>query len=344
MRKGALTNVIPISAISHLGQGLQRPECVLTHSSGHVFAADWQGNGGVAVIAPDGSVRRVTARGVPEPLRPNGIALEAGGSFLIAHLGDASGGVFRLFADGSVEPVLTEIEGRPLPPTNFVALDHAGRLWLTVSTRTLPRHDAARPDIADGYVALVPPDGPARIVADDLGYTNECIVSADGRHLLINETFAKRLSRFEITGDATLGPRETVTTFGAGTFPDGLAPDADGAVWITSIVSNRVIRVDPDGRAETIVEDCDAAEMAETEALFQRGALDTARLNLRLGAVLANVSSLAFGGADLRTAYLGCLKGDAIATFPMPVAGIRPIHWTADLGPLEDAGVLGPIA
>ncbi len=333
--------MIQLSAIRHLGHGLQRPECVLTHASGHVFAADWQGDGGVAVIAPDGTVHRVTARGVAEPLRPNGIALEADGSFLIAHLGDAGGGVFRLFADGRVEPVATEIDGRPLPPTNFVLLDRAGRLWITISTRTLPRHDAARPDVADGYVILVPPDGPPRIVADDLGYTNECIVSQDGRSLFVNETFAKRLSRFEITGDAALGPRETVTTFGAGTFPDGLAPDVDGALWITSIVSNRVIRVAPDGSVETIVEDCDAAAMAQTEAMFQRGALDTARLNLRLGSVLANVSSLAFGGEDLRTAYLGCLKGEAIATFQMPVAGVPPIHWNADLGPLAEAGVLG---
>ncbi len=333
--------MIPLSAISHHGRGLQRPECVLTHSSGHVFAADWAGDGGVAVVAPDGSVRRVTARGVREPLRPNGIALEAGGSFLVAHLGDGSGGVFRLFADGRVEPVLTEIDGRPLPPTNFVSLDAAGRLWVTVSTRTLPRHDAARPGIADGYVILVPPEGPARIVADNLGYTNECIVSADGRSLFVNETFGKRLSLFEITGDATLGPRETVTEFGPGTFPDGLAPDTDGALWITSIVSNRVIRVAPDGTAETIVEDFDADGMAETEAVFQRGALGTDRLNLRLGTVLANVSSLAFGGEDLRTAYLGCLKGDAIAILPMPATGVQPIHWTADLGPLAEAGVLG---
>jgi hypothetical protein len=44
--------------------------------------------------------------------------------------------------------------------------------------------------------------------------------------------------------------------------------------------------------------------------------------------VLQNISSLAFGGADRRTAYLGCLLGDRLACFRAPVAGHPPPHWT----------------
>ena len=40
---------------------------------------------------------------------------------------------------------------------------------------------------------------------------------------------------------------ETVTQFGAGDFPDGLAFDEEGHAWVVSIVSNRLIRVAPDG-------------------------------------------------------------------------------------------------
>ena len=42
---------------------------------------------------------------------------------------------------------------------------------------------------------------------------------------------------------------------------------------------------------------------------------------------LKNISNIAFGGADLRTAYLGCLLGDFIARVPIPVKGVPPIHW-----------------
>jgi hypothetical protein len=45
---------------------------------------------------------------------------------------------------------------------------------------------------------------------------------------------------------------------------------------------------------------------------------------------LRNISSLAFGGKDLKTVYLGCLLGDSLATFRSPVAGRPPVHWLFD--------------
>ena len=334
----------PLPSLSFRGHGLERPECVLAHASGLLFAADWRGKGGVAILHPNGGVTRLSASGVAEPLKPNGIALEPGGRFLLAHLGDRHGSVFRLHPDGQVEPVVEEVEGRPIPPTNFVALDAAGRLWITVSTRRVPRHDAAKPDVADGFIAVMEPGGAPRIVADGLGFTNECLVSPDGGWLVVNETFGRATSRFELRPDGTLGPREVVARFEDGTFPDGLALDAEGGLWITSIVSNRVIRLHPDGRAEVVLEDADPQALAETEAVFRRGALDAARLSLRHGRRLANVSSLAFGGPDLRTAHLGCLQGDAIASFQAPVAGACPVHWMADLAPLAAAGLVDEAA
>lgn len=333
--------MIPLDALSFRGSGLERPECVLAHRSGLLFAADWRGDGGVAIVGRDGRVARITARGLSRPLRPNGIALEDDGSFLLAHLGEEDGGVFRLRPDGRVEPVVTEVGGVPLPPTNFVMRDGDGRIWITVSTRHRPRHAAARPDVADDFVALLPPDGPPRIVADGLGYTNECLIAPDGRHLLVNETFGKAVSRFELR-DGGLGAREVVAGFGVGTFPDGLAADADGGLWITSIVSNRVIRVRPDGATEVVIEDGDPDEIAETDRMVAAGTVHVPRLTRLHGRVLRNLSSLAFGGPGLRTAFLGCLRGDAIASFEAPVAGVRPLHFDVDLAPLVEAGLIDP--
>lgn len=325
--------MIDLDAIGFVGAGLTRPECVLAHESGLLFAADWTGDGGVAVIAPDGVTRRLSTRDAPFPLRPNGIALEPGGSFLLAHLGDATGGVFRLHPDGAVEPVLTELDGAPLPPTNYPHLDTAGRLWVTVSTRHVPRATAYRGDVADGFVMLA--DGPgfanARIVADGLGYTNECAVDPAGARLYVNETFARRLTAFTIGADGGLSERETIAEFGPGTFPDGLTFDAEGGVWITSIVSNRVIRVAPDGRQEILLEDVDADHLARVEAVFGKGGMGRPHLDGIHSRRLMNISSLAFGGSDLRTGYLGCLLGDRIARFDSPVAGHPPVHWRYDL-------------
>lgn len=322
---------IEVDALRALGAGLARPECVLAHESGLLFAADWAGNGGVAIVSPQGDVRRIHAR---EPIRPNGIALEPGGTFLLTHLGAEAGGVFRMDAQGEVTPVLLEIDGKPLPPTNFVLRDAEGGLWITVSTRVVPRADDYRASAATGFVIRADRRG-ARIVADGLGYTNECAVSADGAHLYVIETFGRRLSRFRIGADASLGDKRTLVEFGAGTFPDGLALDEMGGIWIASIVSNRVLRLDPDGTLETILEDSDPAHLAAVEAAFAAGAMGRPHLDRAAGRRLANISSIAFGGPDRRTAYLGCLLGDAIFAFDSPFRGLAPPHWRYPLGPLS---------
>ncbi len=318
------------------GDGLVRPECVVAHRSGWLFAPHCAGPGGIAAIAPDGRVHTLAMRtrgpGVPEALFPNGIALEDGGSFLIAHLGQERGGIHRLFPDGRAETVTDAVAGRPLPPANFVAPDSRGRLWITVSTTRVPRALDYRPDAASGFIALHA-DGETRIVAEGLGYANECLLSADEGTLWVNETFGRRLSAFDVTGDG-LANRRTVATFGPGTFPDGLAEMADGSLLVVSIVSNRVLRVRPDGTVETVLEDSDPAHLAEVEAAFAEGRMDRPHLDTVRAHRLRNVSSIALGGPAMRTAYLGCLLGGSVAAFEAPGAGRVLPHHHHDIAPL----------
>ena len=317
---------VPLDQIQFVGQGLSRPECVLVTAAGEIHTADWRG--GVSTLRGDGT-SHLTAGKLPgeRPLRPNGIALTSRRTFLLADLGEALGGVFELALDGSVRPLLERVNGVDLPPTNFVALDAAGRTWITVSTTKRPRALAYRSDVADGFIVLLDAKG-ARIVADGLGYTNEALVSPDGHWLYVNETFGRRMTRFRLGADGSLSGRETVTAFGEGTYPDGLAFDALGHQWITSIVSNRVIRVAPDGSQTLVLEDADPQHVEWAERAYRTHTLGRPHLDTRAGRRLANISSLAFGGPDLRTAYLGCLLGDSIAMFRTEVPGHPPVHWT----------------
>ena len=68
-------------------------------------------------------------------------------------------------------------------------------------------------------------------------------------------------------------------------------------MWIVSIVSNRVIRVAPDGAQQLVLEDADAAHVAWFEAAFLAGTIGRPHLDQAAGQVLKNISSLAFGGA-----------------------------------------------
>ncbi len=312
------------ASLDWVGAGLRRPECVLATAAGDLYAADWRG--GVAHLRAKGVPTLYAPRDRARSLRPNGIALRPNGNFLLAELGEDTGGVYELSRSGDVRPFLERVDGIDLPPTNFVHEDAAGRVWVTVSTRRKPRAAAYRADVADGFIVLSDARG-ARIVADGLGYTNEALPSPDGAWLYVNETFGRRLTRFGLERDGALGARETVCTFGHGTYPDGLAFDAEGGVWIVSVVSNRVIRVAPDGSQELVLEDADPAHVDWCEQAYLEGRLGREHLDRAAGGALRNISSLAFGGPDLRTAYLGCLLGERIAAFRSPIAGHPPAHW-----------------
>ena len=229
--------VIDLASIKRIGTGLNRPECVLANARGDIYTADWRG--GVAHIRPDGTqVLYFCELQGKRPARPNGIALRRDGTFLFADLGVDLGGVFALSRDGAVRPFIEKVDGIALPPSNFVAEDAQGRIWITVSTRLVPRALAYRRDVADGFVVLVDGHG-ARIVADGLGYTNEAILDARGEWLYVNETFARVTSRFPVRPDGRLGQREIFLEYGFGTYPDGMAFDEDGHLCVVSIISNR---------------------------------------------------------------------------------------------------------
>jgi sugar lactone lactonase YvrE len=307
------------------GSGLNRPECVLCTSSGDIFSADWRG--GVSHILPNGD-QRLYRGTTPDgrQLRPNGIALNEDGSFLVADLGEEKGGVYRLTRTGDVSVIVDCVDGVELPPSNFVFTDRCQRIWITVSTRRIPRADAYRSDVADGFIVMVDDKG-ARIVADGLGYTNEAAIHPHGEWLYVNETFRRRLIRYRLDARGEPGASEVVTEFGCGTYPDGLTFDSEGGAWVTSIVSNRIIRIDQDGRQQLLLEDADADHLAWTEDAFANHRLGRVHLDGIRSKRLRNISSLAFGGHDLRTVYLGCLQGDRIAFLRQTIAGHPPVHW-----------------
>jgi sugar lactone lactonase YvrE len=304
-----------LEQVELVGRELDRPECVHCTAQGDVFVSDWRG--GVTRIRPDGS--QALVRG-DRAVKTNGFAILPDRSFLLAHLDEREGGVFRLGWDGKLSAFLDD-----LPPTNFVHV-HGEHTYITVSTRLVPRTLARKPGYADGFIVCVDRRG-ARLVADALGFTNECKVDPSGRWLYVNETFGKRLSRFPLLPDGDLGERQTYATFGPGIFPDGLDFDAEGGIWITSVFSNRLIRVMPDGRQEIVLEDYDAQFVAAMEQAFARGELVQGGNPQVPATLLRNLSSSAFGGPDLRTLYLGCLQDSRIYRLPSPVAGARPPHW-----------------
>jgi sugar lactone lactonase YvrE len=317
---------IDVRDLAFVGADLARPECVVATARGDVFVSDRRG--GITRLGADGTQTLIRARGVADFV-PNGFSLLPDRSFAIANLG-AEGGAWRLLPDGALVPEALEVDGVRLPPTNFVNADHTSgelRLWISVSTRQVPREQAFRKDVADGFIVLKDRRG-VRIVADGIGFTNENKTDPSGRFLYVNETMARRLSRFPIGDDGSLGPRETVAEFGPGTFPDGFEFDALGGIWIASVVSNRLLRIAADGRQTVVLEDSAAEVVSAVERTYQAGTpLARADIDAGRAGVLGNLASVAFGGPDLKTVLLGSLFAPRVATFRSPVAGAQPPHW-----------------
>ena len=310
--------LIPLAAITWVGDGLKRPECVLTTAKGELFAGDHHSG-----IAEVGKPKRDIA-GAPPGFLPNGVAMTKNREFLIANLGPG-GGVWRLDRDWRLFPHLFEADGELLRVCNFVGVDPAGTEWISVSTRAFPRELAMRPLHADGFIVRRDAKG-AHIVADGLGFTNECRVDPTGKWVYVNETSGKRISRFAIKG-SKLGRRETVHEFGAGEFPDGFAFDCEGGVWVACVCSNRVVRIETSGQRTLIVDGAEPAKVAEGEAFFQADKGGRHHVEVGVTSPLKNIASVAFCGPDLKTVYLGNLAGSGIPSFKSPIAGAEPVQW-----------------
>jgi sugar lactone lactonase YvrE len=318
----SMVPAISIARLETVGVSLNRPECVLPMPSGDVFVPHWPG--GVTVVRADGAVDTWRAVGTAIDLRPNGIALAPDRTFLVANLG-SDGGVWRLDRTGQLTPFLVELDGAALPPANFVTIDAQGRTWITVSTRRRPRQQAWRRDVSDGFVVLVDDAGP-RVVADGLHYTNEARVDPTGNFLYVAETFGRRIRRFPIGSRGALGSPDTVLAIDAEFFPDGLTFDEAGGLWVTSLVTNRLLRLHGD-RLQTVLEDVNHEFARLADEAFLAGVMAAEHLGRIPGTSLQQLTSVGFGGPDGKSVYLGTLHGSSVYRFHTIVAGADVPYW-----------------
>lgn len=303
---------LSLDALHRFGHGLARPESVHVYADGSL-AVSHRGRG-ISMISPAGEVRTLgpsPAMAGGSELIPNGIALQADGSFLIANIGEG-GGIWRLSAQGELTPYLMEVDGVALAAANFVMTDAQGRHFITVSTLSLPRFNAYSEEVRDGMILMVDAKGP-RILADDICFANECRLTPDRRGLLVTETFARAVTRFDLD-DQGLSNRRVCARFGRGDFPDGIRFDAAGYLWVTCIVSNRLWRIAPDGQKELVIEDCDPEWVQTVESALAAGHMGREHFYGTGKSTLGNIASIAFSH-DGRTGYLGSLCGSSILTF-----------------------------
>ncbi|HEX7035740.1 MAG TPA: SMP-30/gluconolactonase/LRE family protein [Pseudomonadales bacterium] len=123
--------------------------------------------------------------------------------------------------------------------------------------------------------------------------TNGPAVSPDGRTLYVANTLARRVDAYAVTADGALGPgRLFLTVDPSDGYPDGLCCDAEGGVWVGLWGGWAARRYDAAGR-----------------------------LTDEIRFPVANVTKVALGGADGRTAFATTarkgLDDDALTAQPL---------------------------
>ena len=311
---------IALSDLNFVGENLSRPESVIACPDGTLFCSD--NRGGVTRIAPGGK-QDLLGHVAGEP---NGISLDPHGNIFIANIHE--GVIQKIRPDGTHEVVLSEIDGHPLGAANSVFVDSRGRLWISVSTRALPWFIAAASPRPDGYIILMDEKG-ARVVADGILFTNEVRLDPNEEYLYAAETMAARVLRFKVHPDGTLSDREIFGPdgLGAGASVDGFALDREGNVWVTTILRNGLVVITADGQAHTVFEDPNPAALDNAMAKVASGTLTPPDMFACMGATLQFPTSVAFGGPDLKTVYLGSLAMPRLVSFRSPVTGAALPHW-----------------
>jgi gluconolactonase len=324
-------------ALRYIGNDLQRPECILAERDGTLWSAD--ARGGVMKILPNGTQALTTQKrsqhfegAQSEATRylqgtlPNGLAFARNGDFLIANFGTDC--LEAMSRDGNSRVLADSIDGQPIGKVNFVLRDSKDRLWVTVSTKIKNWMHALRTDLKDGYIACYQ-NGAFRIVADGFGFTNEVRFDAKEEWLYVVETTGGCVTRLRVDDRGNLGRREVFgpSSMGRGAWPDGIAFDSFGNLWGTMVYSDKLFLLTPEGDLRILLDEGDPLKVDALERQFFDNHVTEEVLFATGAGVAPWMASVTFGGPDLRTAYIGSLKGKRIPYFRAPVAGLPMVHW-----------------
>jgi sugar lactone lactonase YvrE len=207
----------------------------------------WFANAGVvSTFEPDAGVASV----VEVPGQPGGIGWLPDGRLLVVSWLQRR--LMRLDPAGLVEHA--DLNAVATFHCNDMVVDGHGRAWVGnwgfdlgdyLDERGLLAV-AAVPDLPTAAIARVDPDGAVHVAATGLRFPNGTVVTADGRTLVVAETFAERLTAFEIGDDGVLRNRRTWAET-PGIVPDGIALDAAGAIWVANPAAPECLRVAPGG-------------------------------------------------------------------------------------------------
>ena len=221
-----------MAEVQQLLDGLSFGESLRWHQD-RLWLADW---GTQEIVAVDGEGRPEVMARVDFPAFPMCIDWLPDGRLLIVAARD--GRLLRQEPDGSLvtHADLSGLSDRA-HPWNEIVVDGRGNTYLNNQGFDFPGGD-----FAPGTIALLKPDGTARLVADGIAFPNGMAVTPDNATLIVAESYGQKLTAFQIAADGSLGQPRVWADLGDGV-PDGICLDAHGAVWYADVPNRQCVRV-----------------------------------------------------------------------------------------------------
>lgn len=251
--------------ISTLLEGLTFPEGPRWRS-GYLWFSDFYSN---EVIQVDSVGKQRTVVVVPE--QPSGLGWTKDGQLLVVSMRDQR--VLKLEHELLVEHAnLSELSTYWC---NDMVVDQHGGAYVGNFGFNRRAGEQACPTT----LVRISPDGTPSIAADGLWFPNGMVITPEGDMLVVAETFAHRLTTFDIAVDGSLSNRR-IFFEDSDMYPDGICLDMEGAIWVADPHNNEVVRVLEGGAIQDRI------------SLGDRGAY-----------------ACALGGPDGRTLYICTNKG-----------------------------------
>ncbi|MFP6796071.1 MAG: SMP-30/gluconolactonase/LRE family protein [Pseudomonadales bacterium] len=188
----------------------------------------------------DHKVKTVTETGQVSDIigvenRPSGLGWLSNGDLLVVSMLDRR--ILRF--DGSILTEHADLSHFAPFECNDMVVDSSGRAY--VGHFGFDLNSGA--SFNHATLIVVELDGTSRVVADHLSFPNGTVITPDGTTLVVAETFAGRLTAFDIVANGDLQNRRLWGQLPAGTAPDGICLDAEGAIWVASPPTNECLRL-----------------------------------------------------------------------------------------------------
>jgi sugar lactone lactonase YvrE len=209
-------------------EGLAFPESPRWHD-GRLWLSEKRA-GRVLRLEPSGQATCVAT----VPGEPSGLGWLPDGRMLVVSMSDCR--LLRRDPGGLVE--VADLSAHARGKCNDMVVDRAGRAYVGHFGYDLAAGAAPAP----ASLLLVSLDRVVEEVAGDLQFPNGCVISSDGRMLVVAESAANRLTAFTIGQHGQLTDRRLFADLGT-TVPDGICLDAEGAIWVADPINCEVVRV-----------------------------------------------------------------------------------------------------